>query len=814
MAPPVAVDRPPAAHPGPNSAAGTLHSQPDSGGPNPGLQAPGQEPGPQQPRPVFYVPVPPPPPFLHYQWPMPFSYNPFAGFPGMGYGMVMPPFPPPPPYMDAPAYVLPHPHMQPIDYRRLLHPPVHAPYQNPNQAPRRTRPPPPSAAVREKVNSEVQTESSWRGGAVSGEESPLISSDSGHGTTSHSPSSSNSHERGSADVLTYRNQRLNGDPPAGAKILQPGRSSAAESRLRRGENVPSFREDLWSVGSADSMVPVCSSSQQDHDVTRERRVSIPDILLSGATPQTMTLERGDENQQLLPSSEIEVEKEKKSEQRREGLKSKAENSDVQAGIDADVNTSTLLPNEAEPLYKILRLPATLQELLFETRRDAEPSGLVERLSEDELLRSLNHSSENTPYQSSRNRFLMRSKLNESIWSVESLPAFIPTQEWMQQNGLLEPEVIIETINHDGGQQENFSVKGCKGRNRSHRLSSSESARMSESWLVFSTPAEKLSQPKKMDTERRRDSSGTRELGHDQSPSGKVCSSPPPQWQSRITAASPPEEDQSDKTGSSEPNSRWQSRIISSPPPEEDRSDKNRSSEPNSQWQSRIISSPPPEEDRSDKNRSSEPDSQWQSRIISSPTKEDGSDDNRSSEPEAHGSPNQELVAENEQTERSPGSPEQDKTVLSNSSQEGKPPSPCQLVIEHAEDVEAGQKVNDDVSELRVPMVDHATVAVSPSKVDCGVQWPEQSESKSPHESQSSSSGQNKRTHFNHSEMKKTHNKQTDGFCMNGQSLRNQRRSGHWRNRGQENHSGQSDCYSGFSGKPGRSKGGNGRNQRY
>ncbi len=77
-------------------AGGNIYSRPHSGLPNTGQQDPGlhstnQGPGPsfhpQHPvsaRPVFYVPAPPPPPLLPYQWPMPFSYNPFAGFPGMG----------------------------------------------------------------------------------------------------------------------------------------------------------------------------------------------------------------------------------------------------------------------------------------------------------------------------------------------------------------------------------------------------------------------------------------------------------------------------------------------------------------------------------------------------------------------------------------------------------------------------------------------------------------------------------------------------------------------------------------------------------
>ncbi|XP_038574912.1 E3 ubiquitin-protein ligase Hakai-like [Micropterus salmoides] len=94
-----AANRPSPAQSGPNG--GNIHTRPSSGITNSGQQDPGPPFHPQHhmsARPVFYIPAPapPPPPFLHYQWPMPFSYNPFAGFPGMGYGMVMPPFPPPP----------------------------------------------------------------------------------------------------------------------------------------------------------------------------------------------------------------------------------------------------------------------------------------------------------------------------------------------------------------------------------------------------------------------------------------------------------------------------------------------------------------------------------------------------------------------------------------------------------------------------------------------------------------------------------------------------------------------------------------------
>lgn len=73
---------------------------------------------------------------------------------------------------------------------------------------------------------------------------------------------------------------------------------------------------MWSVGSPDSMVPVCSSSQQEDEVVKERRVSFPDILMSwgGGTPQATMQKMADEvlhqNDEQLPSCENEVEHEK------------------------------------------------------------------------------------------------------------------------------------------------------------------------------------------------------------------------------------------------------------------------------------------------------------------------------------------------------------------------------------------------------------------------------------------------------------------------------------------------------------------------
>ncbi|KAJ3594388.1 hypothetical protein NHX12_003695 [Muraenolepis orangiensis] len=156
------ANRPPQpSQPGPNGGTPNPQANIASGLPNPRLQGPQhacpemyttsqhQQPGPPctshphahiPPHPFMYMPPgphpqpPPMPPFLQYQWPMPFPYNPFAGFPAMGYGMGMPPFPPTP-YLEAPGYMLPQPPLQQVNYRRLLHaqfPAASAPYQNQN----------------------------------------------------------------------------------------------------------------------------------------------------------------------------------------------------------------------------------------------------------------------------------------------------------------------------------------------------------------------------------------------------------------------------------------------------------------------------------------------------------------------------------------------------------------------------------------------------------------------------------------------------------------------------------------------------------
>ena len=374
--------------------------------------------------------------------------------------MVVPPFPPPP-YMEAPAYILPHPHIQPANHRRVPHP--HAPsgpYQHPNQT-RRVRLPY-TVPVRETVNSAVQTEPTQRGGGGYGDESPHVGSDSGHGTTSNSPSSSSSssQKRGSAEVENSTSPNndakdTNSSVKHGFNVLHPAgtvqscvRAAAETQKCRKDsvgkENVPPYRNthcNMWSVSSSGSMVPVCSSSQQENEVVKERRVSVPDILSwGGSTPQETILKMADkvlpQKDQQLPSFEDEVEKE-------------------------------------ESLYQ----------------SPTEPKNGPVSLTSSQMKRGM----------------------NESVWSVESLVPFIPTKESVLQKGLFEPEVIIEMAEEaeDGrlsSQDDKLIVESVKDRRQSHRFSCSDSALMSDSWLIYSTPAEKLTASEKPHMESEADAS--------------------------------------------------------------------------------------------------------------------------------------------------------------------------------------------------------------------------------------------------------------------------------------------------------------------
>ncbi|XP_034558303.1 histone acetyltransferase KAT6A-like [Notolabrus celidotus] len=877
MASSAAVNRPPPAHPGPNpeSLPSYNHSRvPNPGMQDPGLQGLGPDLGPHVPaRPFMCVPVPPPPPFLHYQWPMPFPYNPFTGFPGMGYGMVMPPFPPPYPYMEAPAYVLPQPHIQPVDYRRLVHPSVpvpSAPYQHQSQ-PRRVRPPH-AVPVRETMNSEVQTEPIQRGAAAHGEVSPLLSSDSGHGTTSNSPSSSSSssHRPGQAEAETFPrgfqvNKSCSGTTvtrgfnvphPAGSKTVQSCTRKPPETQ-RPGlqENAPLCRNvhrSMWSVDSPDGMVPVCSSSQQEDEVTKDRRVSVPDILMSwmdGSTQEVMRRKSEKvlpQKDQQLHSHEAEVQRDKSAHQSPAGNSPVvADRADDDDDDDEDGDggaKGALSPKDTEALIKILRRPVSLQELLSESNRESEPSVLVSQTSRDDLLQSFDRpqrlpdnesnpqadTSDITAYQMLVDSFHMKRKMNESVWSVESLAPFIPHKDWWQQSSVLEPKVIFETAEQDENDgllilNDNSVVKTCKERRRSLRFSSSDSVLMSDNFLVFSTPAVQQSRSQRPEMESESDASEMGESQRHQSMTltEHVPLTSPPRLQGRIIL-SPPTREEPDERRSSEPEANQSPNQESFTVPKEKGKSSSEQEEKSSSEQKEKSSSEQEEKSSSEQEEKSsseqkEKSSSEQEEKSSSEQEERSSleQEKSPSEQEEKSSPEQEEKSSSEQEEKS-SSEQEEKTLLLNSAEEKMSP-PCQLVLKDGADRKSddGAEEDSEVSRLKngqlsVPAANQTTADVSPSRghlVDTGVQchmWT----------CEQSCCAPNKMHHFKHSDVRDSNYFRTEGFGMNRHMPKNQKRNGSWKHRGQEKQNDQTDGYSGYCGKPGRSRGGNGRNHRY
>lgn len=610
--------------------------------------------------------------------------------------MFIPPFAPPP-YMESQAYILPHPHIQPVDYRRFLHPQAHgpsAPYQNPNHT-RRIRPP-----VRETVNSAVQTELTQRhvGGYTDG--SPPIRSDSGHGTASNSPSSSSSssQKQGTAEVENFastndkaRNMQTksactNGTGKHAFNILisHPTQIKTIQSGIRAGvatqkcckdsvgqENIPPYKNahcNMWSVGSSDSIIPVCSSSQQEEEVIKERRISFPDILMSwvGGTPQaTLQMETEKvlcQDAKQLPSFENKVEQENSNCQSpKEAKIDVALNEKGHADNDAEIlSGSNELSHSTRTTGLVGLISSIRQSLAFADEQLPSPDKSHTLSDPDQKRAEANSPVEPTeviPYEIVLNSCQMKRKMNESVWSVESLCPFIPSKEWVHQKSNLEPEIIVEMTEdpEDGLSTPNGKLifKSDKERRQSSRFSSSDFVPMSDSWLVYSTPGENpLTVNEKLELEHRTDVSVVRELeqGFIMTPAEINPSVP-------LTSL------------------------------------------------------------------------QHENVLLMLTAKE--VDENRSSEPEADGSPNQESVTENGQQERSSCSPQQKRSPPLSSAAGDKIRSTSKAILQNTadRDIVAGPCENKETSMLGMDKLcalvsEQRMVGLSPSKghlVDFGVQ---------------------------------------------------------------------------------------------
>lgn len=435
----------------------------------------------------------------------------------------MPPFAPHH-YMEPPAYILPHPPLQPVDYRRFLPPQVHAapagPYQNTAHG-RRVRLPN-AAPLRETVNSAVQTEPTQRSVDGYTDVSPPVRSDSGHGSATDSPSSSCSvtNKRLAAELENYisTNEKARAlqmractggagrfglsdhmARPTELKSMQSNfKATVASQKCHKDgqDDQPAVykhsRRNMWSVDSQDSMIPVCSSSQQEEETTKERRSSFPDILMSWAAGSP---------QAPLPVDTDKVLGRDANRLRSDENQVNPDQLDCQSPKGADA-----AGHEA----KILSIPKKLPE--FTRTKGLEFAGSVrqclafadEPMSDKCLAvsgcgqerpeeNSLEEPPEVIPYEMVFNSSTQsKRKLNESVWSVESLCPFIPSKDWAQHRSVLESEIIIETTEEpkdEGASSPSGDLvsKLCKEMNQSV----TESVPVSDSWLVYDTPAQKM-----------------------------------------------------------------------------------------------------------------------------------------------------------------------------------------------------------------------------------------------------------------------------------------------------------------------------------
>lgn len=434
--------------------------------------------------------------------------------------MVLPPFAPPP-YLDSPAYILPHPHIQPVDYRRFLHPqvpPPNAPYPNQNTL-RRIRLPQ-AAPVRATVNSAVQTEAAQRNGGLYADGSPPIRSDSGHGTTSDSPSSTSSSQKQTSESCSLTSNHAKephspktckkGTGEHGEDIPAPQPKAVAvpscigttvERQKRRTasvdqETVPPYKNshcNMWSVGSPDGIIPVCSSSQQEEEGVKERRISFPDILMSwgGGTPkESMTKiqdEVFDQNEKQLPSCET-VEGQEKSvchSPLATNCSGALKNSDVDDSENGQHSQDP--PDEPLEFNDSGRRTFPNKDLLHSLDYSAG-------LEKEETIRS-EEPTEIISHQMLSGRSRMTARMNESVWSVESLPPFVPPKELIIQKTSADSEIIIEMTEEtendkEAAKHDKVDDKSRKRRLEFDRMSSSDSVPGSTSWLDFSTSAQR------------------------------------------------------------------------------------------------------------------------------------------------------------------------------------------------------------------------------------------------------------------------------------------------------------------------------------
>ncbi|KAK0146123.1 hypothetical protein N1851_014618 [Merluccius polli] len=448
----------------------------------------------------------------------------------VSYGMAMPPFPPNP-YLEAPGYMLPQPHLQQVNYRRLLH--AQFPATNAQHV----------SAVRETISSEVQTEAARTENGYA-EGSPLVGSDSGNVTNSSSASLSDpSREKQShAVVENYTTAGNNtesnllvdemGSGKGSAKLSETlstkpnamksqtrtplathnGKKGSIDQESVSFSHVSDGNADMWSMCSSDGIVPVCSSSDREDEVaTKLRRVSFPDVLISWVGGVPVTSEIPDH---LLPKR-----KEKLPSVKDAGVAGKTTVPRSSKEM-ADNNEVDLVfsPTASEALTKLLRLPFYTCEMRSVSNALNVPAVLVDSIvahnsrngksqitpidsanqfqevPENQLVHDNNDDSSlycgttDLTQETSFSHFQIKGETDEISWCVGSLPPYV-AKDWLTQSDLSDPEVKIEDLLEDA--QKGVSAVQSQETRLSHRFSMSPDSPSSQGRLPICRLADQL-----------------------------------------------------------------------------------------------------------------------------------------------------------------------------------------------------------------------------------------------------------------------------------------------------------------------------------
>ncbi|XP_016119577.1 uncharacterized protein buc2l [Sinocyclocheilus grahami] len=364
----------------------------------------------------FYVPTVQP--FFPYQWSMSTPYVPYGGFHGLGYGTMMPPSLLPLQCLEVPGYMIPQTQLHMMDYRRMTphvaptiaHQTRHSHFQNGV---------PPGRVM---VSSEVQTEPLCR--SIDSHERAISHncSESGRGTDSPVSTSPSTLDNKSVtcpegtSMLTQNYNATNAISTTDLSAVPKSEILQAEHMQIKCDAMLSGRKnfqnkdnmELASHNETDLLQCSLGSVQSSGDVvlcayqslafrkdeqrveaemlrySKHRLPACTEVTVLRTSPSCRTLKAYPKPIRSVIN---------------QGIKAK-KNSDMpfQAKSREDGNTSNNID------FKILRLPFDME----------------------------NH---NQPCQ-----------LEASIWSVESLIPYVPSTEWMTDNGLLTPPKPLSPLN--------------------------------------------------------------------------------------------------------------------------------------------------------------------------------------------------------------------------------------------------------------------------------------------------------------------------------------------------------------------------------